>query len=179
MGRTTGYSTVSRLFHWVTAVLVILMIGLGLAMSQDPPAPWGNRLYVLHKAIGPMVFVLVLARLGWRAFHRPPPLPLSVPMWQVRAAGAVHALLYAALLVMPISGYVHVDAGDYPLEFLRALGLPQIIPKNEPLAHAAESIHAVCAWVLIGLIGLHVGAALHHGFVLRDGVVRRMWPPVA
>lgn len=134
---------------------------------------------MLHKAIGPIVLILVLARLGWRLFHRPPPLPLSVPMWQVRLSGAVHALLYAALIIMPISGYIHVDAGDYPLELLRALGVPQVIPKNEPLAHAAELVHSVCAWVLIGLITLHVGAAAYHGVVLRDGVVRRMWPPVA
>jgi cytochrome b561 len=174
-----GYNTVSRLFHWVTALLVIIMIPVGLVMVQEPPQPWQDRLYVLHKALGPLVLLLVLTRLGWRAFHPAPPLPDTVPRLQQFAAGTVHAALYTALIVQGISGYVFVDAGDFPTEALRALGVPPFIPKNEPLSKAAQAVHIACAFVLIALLVMHVGAAAFHGLVKRDGVVSRMWPPVA
>ena len=174
-----GYTTVSRLFHWVTVLLVLVMIPVGLAMAQEPPQPWQDRLYVLHKGLGPLVLVVVLARLAWRAFHPAPPLPASVPPAQRLAASLVHAGLYALLIVMPVSGYIFVDAGDYPLEVLRSLGIPPLIPKNQPLSDAAARVHVTCAFMLIALIAMHVGAAAFHGLVKRDGVVSRMWPPVA
>lgn len=155
------------------------MIPVGLAMAQEPPQPWGNRLYVLHKGLGPLLFLVVLLRIGWRAFHPAPPLPPSVGPAQRLAASVVHAGLYAALLVMAVSGYVFVDAGDYPVEALQALGIPPFIPKNEALSGAAEAVHRTCAFLLIGLVALHLGAAVLHGAVRRDGVVARMWPPLA
>lgn len=174
-----GYTTVARLFHWVTVLLVLVMIPVGLVMAQEPPQPWQDRLYILHKGLGPFVLLVVLLRLAWRLSHQAPPLPASVPALQARAAAAVHAGLYAALLVMGISGYVFVDAGDYPIEALRALGVEPFIAKNVPLSKAAQAVHVTCAFVLIALIAMHVGAAAFHGLVRRDGVVSRMWPPVA
>ena len=179
VGYISGYNTVSRLFHWVTVLLVLVMIPVGLAMAQDLPKPWGDRLFVLHKGLGPLVLVVVLLRLGWRALNPPPPLPSDLPRAQRLAASAVHAGLYAALIAMGVSGYVFVDAGDYPLEALRALGIPPLIPKNERLSHAAEAVHVTTAFLLIALIAMHVGAAAFHGLVRRDGIVARMWPPVA
>jgi cytochrome b561 len=173
-----GYDTVSRLFHWTTALLVLVMIPVGLVMAQEPPQPWGDRLFILHKGLGPVVLVVVLARLAWRAFHPAPPLPPSVPPLQRSAAHLVHAALYAVLVAMPVSGYVFVDAGDYPIEALQALGIPPFIPKNPALSKAAETVHVTLAFVLIALIAAHVGAAALHGLVRRDGVVARMWPPL-
>ena len=127
------------------------MIPVGLTMVQEPPQPWQDRLYILHKGLGPLVLLVVLTRLGWRAFPPAPPLPPSVSRPQQFAAGIVHAALYTALVVMGVSGYVFVDAGDFPTEALRALGVPPFIPKNEPLSKAAQSVHVTCAFVLIAL----------------------------
>lgn len=172
-----GYGVVSRVFHWLTVVLVLVMIPVGLTMIQEIPRPTQDRLFILHKGLGPVVFVVVALRLAWRAFDPPPPLPASVPRLQRLAAGAVHAGLYAALLAMAISGYVRVTAGGFPIELLNALGVSPLIVRNEPLAEAAKSAHAALAVVLIVLIALHVGAAAYHGLVRRDGVFSRMWPP--
>ena len=173
-----GYDNVARLFHWATLLLVLVMIPVGLVMTQDIPRPLQDRLFVLHKGLGPLVFLVVLARLGWRLGHRPPPLPASVPAPQQRAAELVHAGLYGFLLLQAASGYVRVTTGGFPIEALRALGIPPLLPKSEAVAHAASVVHAVSAWILIALIAAHVGAAAYHGLVLRDGVVARMWPPL-
>ena len=74
-----GFGTVSRLFHWVTVLLVAVMIPVGLVMTQDVPKSVQDPLFILHKGLGPIVLVVVLLRLGWRAFHPAPPLPASVP----------------------------------------------------------------------------------------------------
>ena len=86
--------------------------------------------------------------------------------------------LYLLLIVMGVSRYVRVTAGGYPIESLRALGIPPLLGKDEALADTAKAIHAAAKSGLIALILLHVGAAAFHGLVRRDGVVGRMWPPL-
>jgi len=172
-----GYGTTSRLLHWGTVLLVLVMIPSGLVMTQEIPRPTQDVLFIIHKGLGPFVLAVVVFRLGWRIAVPPPPLPAAVPLLQQRAAGAVHAALYLALLVMAVSGYIRVTAGGFPIESLRALGIPPLLDKNEPVAAVAKAVHAFTKNLLIALILLHVGAAAFHGFVRRDGVFSRMWPP--
>ena len=174
-----GYGTVARLFHWVTVLLVAVMISVGLTMTQDVPRPLQDSLFILHKGLGPVVLVVVLARLAWRAFNPPPPLPASVPPLQARAAGLVHVGLYTFLIVQAVSGYVRVTTGGFPIEALERLGIGPLLPKAEAVSKIASTIHSVSVAVLILLIAMHVGAAAYHGIVKRDGVISRMWPPVA
>jgi cytochrome b561 len=123
-----------------------------------------------------VVLVLMLVRLAYRAANPPPPLPASVPDWQRRVAGLTHVLLYASVLVMAVSGYVRVVAGGFPLEWWDALGVPRLVPRSDALAGTAKTIHWATHYVVIGLIAMHVGAALFHAVVKRDGVFSRMWP---
>lgn len=175
-----GYGTVARLLHWITVVLVAVMIPVGIVMTQDNiPRSLQDPLFILHKGLGPLVLLLVLARLGWRAFHPAPPLPAIVPPLQARAARTVHALLYVFLIVQGVSGYVRVTTGGFPIELFRALGIPPLLPKAERVGEIASGVHAVSVVVLLVLIAMHVGAAAYHGIVRRDGVFSRMWPPIA
>lgn len=171
------YGLVARLFHWITVLLVLVMIPVGLTMIQKIPRPVQDPLFILHKGLGPLVLVVVLLRLGWRAFHPPPPLPPGFPPLQARVAGTVHAGLYLLLVVIPVSGYVRVTTGGFPLEALRALGIPPLFGKNEAVAEVASRVHLTAIVCLLALIALHVGAATWHGLVRRDGIVARMWPP--
>lgn len=172
------YGAVSRLFHWVTVLLVAVMIPVGFVMVQELPRSVQDPLFILHKGLGPVVFVVVVARLAWRATHRPPPLPADLPAAQRTAARTVHALLYLLLLVMPISGYVRVTTGGFPIEALDALGIPPLFGKDEAVAKIASRVHRTTIFVLVALIAMHIGAAAYHGLVRRDGVVARMWPPI-
>jgi cytochrome b561 len=174
-----GYGTVSRLFHWVTVLLVLVMIPAGLVMIQDIPRPLQDKLFILHKGLGPVVLLVVLLRLLWRTRHPPPPLPADIPALQRRAAGLVHAGLYLFLIVQAVSGYIRVTTGGFPIEALRAVGIPPLLPKAEAVSKVAETVHAVSATILILLIAMHVSAAAYHGLVRRDGVISRMWPPIA
>ena len=173
-----GYGRVARLLHWITVLLVLVMIPVGLTMTQEGlPKAVQDPLFILHKSLGPLVLLTVLFRVGWRLFHPPTPMPASVPPLQRRAATTVHALLYAVLIIMGVSGYVRVTTGGFPIELLNALGIPPLFAKNEPVADVAEAVHATAKFGLLALIAIHVAAAAYHGIVRRDGVISRIWPP--
>lgn len=173
-----GYGRTARVLHWLTVLLVLVLVPAGMIMTQELPRATQNLLFMLHKGLGPVLFVLVAIRLVWRFVSPPPPLPAATPAIQIRVAGAVHAALYGLLIVMAVSGYVRVMAGGFPIELLDSLGIPPLIGKNEWLASAAKAIHATAILGLMPLIFLHIGAAAYHGVVKRDGVFQRMWPPL-
>jgi cytochrome b561 len=174
-----GYGTVARSLHWLMAIMVLTMIPVGTIMVREGlDRPTQDALFILHKGMGATLLVLILLRFAWRLGHRPPPLPASVPRVQALAARVVHWGLYLFVFVMAASGFARVRLGGFPIELLDALGVPPMLPKNEPLAEIAKGIHATARFGLIALIVVHISAALYHGLVLKDGVFSRMWPPV-
>ncbi len=175
---TPRYSSTTRALHWVSAILILSTIPIGAVMLREGlERPTQDLLFILHKNGGVIIFALVVARLVWRVIAPAPPLPASVPGWQHTAARAGHIGLYAMLLVMTVSGYVRVRAGGFPVEMLDAVGLPTLVPRSDALADFAQSVHFYGRFVLVALIVVHVGAAVMH-MVRRDGVIRRIWPPV-
>lgn len=174
-----GYGTVARILHWLMAIMVLVMIPVGTIMVREGLArPTQDALFILHKGMGASLLVLILLRFAWRLSHRPPPLPASVPPAQALVARAVHWGLYLFVFVMAASGFARVRLGGFPIELLDALGVPPLLPENEPLAEVAKRVHATARFGLIALIVVHVAAGLYHGLVLKDGVFSRMWPPV-
>ncbi|SFC73367.1 cytochrome b [Tropicimonas isoalkanivorans] len=173
-----GYSTTARVMHWIIAVLVLLMIPAGITMIQEGISrPLQDTLFLFHKNTGVIVLLLMVARLLYRRAKPPPPLPATVPDWQRRAAGLSHGALYVLLFVMPISGYVRVRAERYPIEGLDALGIGTLLPHSKALAGFAQGLHQAAAFLLIAVLLVHIGAALQHAFIRKDGVFSRMWPP--
>lgn len=177
MPASLAYKPLARWFHWITAILVLLTIPVAIAMLragiarsvQDP-------LFLFHKNIGVVILILVALRLAYRLLNPPPPLPDSVPHMQRIIAEGTHWALYGLLLAMAISGYIRVTAGGFPLEVFDSLGFPRLAPRSDGLAETAKQIHATLRIPLVILIALHIGAALHHGLVKRDGIFQRMAP---
>lgn len=171
------YKTPARWLHWSVAALVLAMLPVGFLMVQQGLSrPLQNGLFLFHKNTGVIVALLVLARLVYRWRNPPPPLPRDVPLWQRRVSGWTHGILYGLIVLMPVSGYVRVRAGGFPIEMLDAMGIGTFLPKSEALANAAKSVHYAGAWALALLVALHVGAALQHAVIKRDGIFQRMWP---
>ncbi|PWK62941.1 cytochrome b [Roseicyclus mahoneyensis] len=173
------YSMPSRLIHWVMALLILLTIPAGMVMVQ-PGLDRGlqNTLFIFHKNIGVALLALVVLRAAWRLGHPAPPLPATVPGWQARIAGLSHMALYALMVTLPVAGYVRVKAGGFPIETLDALGIPSLVPRSDALAEVAKTIHYGAGLAIVAVLAAHIGAALFHGIVKRDGVFSRIWPPV-
>lgn len=170
------YDGIAIALHWSTAAMILYLIASGLAFANGFEGRMKNPLYATHKAAGLLVLVITVLRLGRRLARGAPPLPGLVPVWLRRLAGLWHAALYATLLLMPVTGYLYVVGGGYPVEALNALGLPPLLEKNPALSKTAEGVHRWLAWIFILLIGGHVGAVIWHDGVRRDGVFRRMAP---
>lgn len=174
---TPAYRAPARWIHWLMALMIIPMIPAGFIMIQDGlPRAVQDAMFISHKNMGTLLLILIIVRLIYRWRNAPPPEPSHLPAWQVKVAGITHILLYALLLIMPLAGYIRVRAGGFPIEVLDAIGLPTLVPRSDALAEVAKSVHFYCAWALALLIAMHVGAALHHAIIKRDGVFSRMWP---
>lgn len=184
---TRRYTRVAIALHWLTAAAVLALIGIGLVMTQTDLAPMRRfQLYQWHKSIGITVLLLSLVRIAWRLFHPAPPPPGAMPRIERRAASAAHGLLYLLLIGMPLTGWAVVSASPFNLPTLLYGTIPwPHLPVVSTLADKAGAekalalVHASGAWLLIGLLALHVGAALRHHLILRDDTLRRMLPSVA
>lgn len=166
--------------HWLVAALVLGQLALGWWMIEIPKSPPGLRAgwFNVHKSIGLTIGLLMLARLWWRLRHPAPSLPATLPRWQVLAARANHALLYACLLAMPLSGYLGSVFSGYPILYF-GVRLPQWGWASPPLKDFFSAVHFAAVYLLMLLVTLHVAAALKHLLVDRDGVFGRMLPAKA
>ncbi|MGV3650308.1 MAG: cytochrome b [Devosia sp.] len=171
------YSGPAQAMHWLTVLVVFSTIPAGIIMLRPGIArPLQDALFTYHKNIGLVILALILARLIYRLVRPAPPLPASVPPLQRGIAHATHWLLYGLIIVMAVSGYIRVVAGGFPLEVWDALGVPRIVSPDPALAERAKAIHAFVRIPLVLLIAIHVGAALYHALIKRDGVFSRMLP---
>jgi cytochrome b561 len=177
-GRERGHGIVARLFHWVTAMLVLGTIPVGIAMVSEGFEGIGDALYIVHKNVGVIVMAILVLRLLWKlATPAPPALPESVPPLQRRLAESTHLFLYVLLGIMTATGYLRVVSGDFPIELLDALGVPPLLSGQPDLSRTLSVIHKFTAYVLVATLAVHTAAAAHHALILRDGVFSRMWPP--
>jgi len=168
---TTAFHPLARLVHWLMAVLIIAMLFIGVSMVGDLSTR--HPLMVeLHKATGLALLVLVVLRIALRLSLAHPPLPRELPPIQRLAAGASHLLLYLLMLAMPLLGWAMLSAGGYP----RPLQLPAIAPHDLQLYAVLRQAHGWAGYLLFATVLVHLGAALMHALVRRDGVLRSMWP---
>lgn len=170
------YTRVAIILHWLIGLGVIAQIAIGWWMINLPKGVGTARVdtFNLHKSIGMTIGLLVIIRIIWRLTHRAPPLPASVPVWQAHAAKISHCLLYACMLVMPISGYLGSSFTKYPIKYF-GMALPHWGWDWPAAKELTSQIHYVCVILFITLIVLHLAAALKHALVTRDGVFQRMW----
>jgi cytochrome b561 len=173
------YSVAARRFHWWTVLFVLTQIPLGLYMAYRGNVlnVWDgltNNLYSTHKLLGVFIFLLVLSRLFYRLSHGAPPDEPTITWWQKAGAPLNHWGLYLALLVVPVLGYLGISL--YPaLDIFGLFSLPGLVAPNKDAAARVFYWHWVGAVAIVLLIGMHVGAALFHYLIRRDGVLRRMW----
>jgi cytochrome b561 len=178
MSPTDRYTSTAIALHWLIFALIACGFSLAVYMVDLPLSPLKLKYFSWHKWLGVTVFMLVLVRLAWRVSHRPPPLPAYVPLWQQRAAGAMHMLLYVLIVVIPVTGWLYSSAAGVPTVYLGIAQLPDLVMKDKVLAAQLKWIHVTLNYTLLVLVGMHAAAALQHHFIERSDVLRRMLPRV-
>lgn len=169
------YGPTAKAFHWAVVVLLIVQAPLGWIMQglrrgQPPDAP-----LTVHATIGMAILVLIVFRFLWRLSHPVAP-ESSLPWWQRVTSEWVHWLLYLAVMLTALTGWLLDSARGTDAAFVGGVPLVRLVPLGSALGQAIGRWHATLVWVLVGLVSLHVLAALVHYFIYRDGVMRRMLP---
>ena len=170
------FDRTTRLMHWLTAGLMLLVFVLAFSIDRAASRASHTALLQLHRSVGITIWALTLVRLVWRHFAKYPDWPSDMPPTMRAAAKASEYALYALLLVQPILGVLQTSAhGDHVNLFF--LGqLPALIEKNRSLAQLLLAVHKFVGFSLLGLIALHVSAALFHHFWRRDDTLTAMLP---
>jgi cytochrome b561 len=170
-----NYGTTARMLHWATAALIALQFAVGWLMpdirrGMSPGAPMN-----LHMSIGAVVLALILARFAWRLAHPVAP-EASLPPWQRVTSEGVHLLLYALVLATTLTGWTYASMRGWTVTLFGVLPLPALVAEGSTVGRSIGGLHETLTWVLLGAVGLHVGAALLHLLVYRDDVMARMLP---
>ena len=172
----TRYTTTAIVLHWLMALLLFVVFPLGLYMHDLKLSPAKLQLYSYHKWIGITLLLLALLRILWRITHTPPPLPVTMPRWQLLGSGAVHQLFYLLMLAVPLSGWLMSSAKGVQTVWFGILPLPDLLEKDKALGNLLSSVHESLNYLLLLLVVAHIAAALKHRYVDRDEVMARMLP---
>jgi len=180
------YGAVAMTFHWLIAAAIIANLYIGLTMVDLPRGdPAKLELFGLHKSIGFAVLVLSAGRVLWRLVNPAPRPPLGLASWLRIAGRALQHLFYILIVAIPLAGWlmVSVAAAGHPTPVFGLFGWPAFpwladLPRaaGHPYHEIFETIHVWLAWSMLGLIPLHIGAALYHHLVRGDNVLLRMLP---
>jgi cytochrome b561 len=171
-----GYTSTAKVLHWLVLALLIIQFTLAWTMPHIGRNTVPETLINLHFSFGIVILAVVVIRLVWRWTH-PEPAPLDgLPPWQVTTARIVHYLLYLLLLVLPVLGWVNASFRGYDVSPFGLFTLPKLVATRAPGFGWTGDVHVwLSTYALLGLVGLHVIAALYHA-TRKDGVFSRMLP---
>ena len=172
----------ARLLHWMMAALILFQTGLGVWMvNAVDDISRQFALYQLHKSWGFVIFALALVRIAWRLIHPAPEMPRDMHPLETLLARGAHLALYVLMVAIPVSGWLMASASTLQDRFgieNMVFGLFELPDPFEPGSKRLEdlfnSIHVWSVTAMAVILVGHVGAALRHQFVRRDGVLRRM-----
>lgn len=171
--RPPGYDALTRLLHWLVALLLIIAFGLGWWLSglglfdsrQTEVSMW-------HKSLGLLVVTLTVLRMAWR--WRQQPLPGVGSKLEQALARVVRAGLYVLVLLAAISGYLLATGSGRELDWFGVLLIPPLVELEQATLGRINDVHAVSVWLLAAVVAVHVLAVIKHQLFDRQAVLRRM-----
>lgn len=172
-----NYGAIPQAVHWLTVVLVVAAWLLGILGDELPKGALRSAGSFFHATAGLAVIVLLLVRVAWRLIDPPPPAEaVSLGVWQDRAAGLVHLVLYGLLLAVPVVGIVLQFARGDALPLFGLAEIPSPWIRDRAFAHNVKEVHEIMAHGLMLLAALHATAALIHHRFFHDRTLLRMLP---
>lgn len=169
------YNIIARVFHWVMALMMIALVGIGLYMADLKPSPEKWQLYDLHKATGMTVFGLAILRLLWRWISPPPPIVAGLHPFIKWAATNNIRLLYVLLFIYPLSGFLMSYLGGHAVGYFGLFTIEPSVPPYKQFSSIAHFMHVeVIFYLLIASFSAHVLGAIYHHFIRKDETLRKM-----
>jgi cytochrome b561 len=172
------YGWIAIGLHWLVAVAVLGLFGLGLYMVElGYYDPWYRTAPNLHRSVGLTLFAVAVVRLLWWTASTSPSPPANHHRWERLGARLAHWSLLTTLFIAMISGYLISTADGSGIDVFGLLEVPSLTGQQKGLESSAGLVHYWSAWALVVLAGLHGLAALKHHFIDRDATLKRMLRP--
>ncbi|WP_149980193.1 cytochrome b [Pseudoalteromonas rhizosphaerae] len=163
-----------RIFHWVSAALILGLLILGIYMTpyDESNMPFADGLYFWHKSFGVLMFLIVIFRFYNRKKHTLPELPSTLPKHEKFAAHVVHKGLYLLMIIIPLIGYIQSSSYEYSggVPFF-IMYLPEIITKDATVFAVSNFLHRWLSYLFILLLTCHILGALKHRFFDKENDV--------
>ena len=170
----TQFALLSRILHWLMAVLLVTMLFIGVSMvGKLGDYHW---LLALHRPLGILILILAAIRLVTRLLTRAPELPAGMSQSERLVVKASERLLYFLFIALPVVGWAMQSAGHYPIVMFGSVHLPPILPAMPQRYATLRASHTILAYLLFLTFLAHFGAVLFHTLILRDGILSRMIP---
>lgn len=174
----SAYGLVSIVLHWLIAVAILGLFGLGLWMVDlSYYHPWYATAPDIHRAIGVLVGAAVLARLVWRWLNPRPAFEADMARWERVGALVAHWVMYVLMIGVVAAGYLITTAEGDPVSVFGWFQVPALVSGMDRQVEIAGAIHYYGAWALVLIATVHALAALKHHFVDRDLTLVRMLRP--
>jgi cytochrome b561 len=166
----------SIIFHWLMAILILGLLGLGWYMVGIPRGtPPRGYFFNLHKSFGLISIVAIAFFIGWRLRNTPPRYPDTMARWEIRLSRLAHWLMYFFLIVVPLSGYIEANLTPYGIKFF-GYHLPAWGPNDKYIDTILVNVHIYTANAFATLIAVHIGAAIKHWVIDKDRILQRILP---
>jgi cytochrome b561 len=170
------YSSASKLLHWLTALIIFGVLPAGFILGDLPEGRIQNLGYDLHRSFGFIVLLLAAARIAVRKIYGTPEAYAGLTPFERRVSTATHHSLYLLLILTPLLGWAATSAFPVKISIFWLFDLPPLAPQSEALSKVLFTLHKISAIAIIVLLVGHIGAALMHRLIKRDGVMERMLP---
>ena len=171
----TEFGLVALVMHWLMAMLIVGLFGLGLWMVElDYYSEWYKTGPDIHRGFGVIVLFLLLFRLAFRLWNPPPIQEASLRRWEGISAVIMHWTLYLGIFVVIVSGYLISTADGRSVAVFNWFEIPATISSVDNQEDIFGSIHFYVATALLVLSGLHTAAAFKHHFIDKDGTLKRI-----
>lgn len=195
MNNLTSYTKTAKILHWLIAILIFGMFALGWFMADIPKEAPKQMVFDLfdlgifnwpvteeisprsfyfnvHKSFGVTIFALILIRIFWRITHQPPAILTTYKAWESKLATVAHRLLYALMLILPLSGVIMAVYSKYGIKWFGVNFIKGL--DNNPMRLIFKNVHEIIGLILVTIIVIHILGALKHKFIDKDETLNRM-----
>ncbi len=172
----TQFAFLSRILHWLMAVMLLAMLFIGIAMVASVRDY--HKLVAIHRPLGIIILLLAIVRLINRKLTTLPPFPPTLSQRGRRFVMISEPLLYTLMFALPLVGWGMLSAGHLPIVMFGPVHLPPILPASPILYAVLRKTHTILAYLLFATFLAHVGMMLFHTLIVRDRIINRMalWP---
>ena len=151
-----SYSNPTKLFHWLSAILIIGIWVLGAVMTKLGDTPLQTTLYRTHIGIGLILLLITVIRVVW-LFIDTHPKPLPMASWRRVVFVWNHRLLYIVIVLQLVSGLAMLLLSG--LSIIPNTITPDLIQDVPP-----KNAHGILAKAFLLLFVMHVVGVLSYQF---------------